>query len=195
MAIEEPSFTLESKAETYEIRHYPKIVVAETVIDGDFESSGGKAFKILAGYIFGDNRAQTKIDMTAPVISQATSEKIAMTAPVIQTKSSSGYAYQFTMPKPYTLQTLPLPNDNRVILKEIPERRIAVFSYSGSWSEEHFNEKLSEFESALKADRIETKGDPIFSRYNSPFVLWFLRRNEIWLELTEKVLGPGASVK
>ncbi len=190
MATEEPTFTVESKSENYEIRKYPKIVVAETVIEGDFESSGGKAFKILAGYIFGDNRARTKIDMTAPVISQATSEKIAMTAPVIQTKNASGYAYQFTMPKPYTLETLPKPNDKRVVLKEIPERRIAVHSYSGSWSEEHFKEELSAFQTALKVDKIETQGDPIFSRYNSPFQLWFLRRNEIWLELSGKAPSP-----
>lgn len=99
MAIEEPQYTVESKALHYEIRKYGPIVVAETRIDSDFENAGNKAFKILAGYIFGANKSKTKIEITASVNQKAISEKIEMTAPVTQTKSTSGFLVQFTMPK------------------------------------------------------------------------------------------------
>ena len=183
MAVEEPEYTVQSKATHYEIRKYGPIVVAETKIDSDFENAGNQAFKILAGYIFGANKSKTKIAMTAPVNQEAVSEKIEMTAPVTQTKGTSGFLVQFTMPKKYTLETLPMPDDSRVQLRQLPARKVAVYTYSGSWSESRYAEKLADFNLNLKSDKIETFAEPLLARYNSPFQLWFLRRNEIWLEV------------
>jgi hypothetical protein len=187
MAIEEPSFSVISKTENYEIRKYGPIIVAETKVDADFEDAGNQAFRILAGYIFGGNKTKTKIAMTAPVnqASKATSEKIAMTAPVSLSQSAKGFLVQFTMPKEYTLETLPVPNDARVELRQMPARTVAVYTYSGFWSESRYLEKLEEFQKALKKNAVQTKGVPEFARYNSPFQIWFLRRNEIWLEVAE----------
>ena len=183
MATQEPTFVLESKKENYEIRKYKSMLVAETKIVAQFDDAGSKAFKILADYIFGNNKSKLKLEMTAPVTQQSQSEKIEMTAPVSQIKTQEGFLVQFTMPEKYTLETIPVPNDLRVELRVIPERLIAVYSYSGSWSESRYEEKLSEFQKALKADGIQVIGEPVFARFNSPFQLWFLRRNEIWLEI------------
>jgi len=181
MAIEEPTYQVERKYESFEVRKYGPILAAQTEIADSFGEAGNKAFRILADYIFGNNSADTKIEMTAPVTQQG--EKIAMTAPVNMTKSTGGFMVQFTMPAKFTRETLPKPNDPRVKIIEIPARRVAVYSYSGSWSETKFQNKLQEFRDALKKEGIETSGEPIFARFNSPFRLWFLRRNEIWLEL------------
>jgi hypothetical protein len=181
MAIEEPKFSVETKASDYEVRKYGVTLVAETKIEGDFESAGNKAFRILADYIFGNNTTQTKIEMTTPVAQQ--SEKIAMTAPVTLAKDTAGYLVQFTMPEKYNMQTIPKPMDGRVVLRESPARKVAVYTYSGSWSEERYNEKLKSFLASLETNSVKTIGNPIFARFNSPFQLWFLRRNEIWIEV------------
>lgn len=183
MAIEEPEYTVESKSTPYEIRKYGPIIVAETKIESDFENAGNQAFRILAAYIFGANKSKTKIAMTAPVNQEAVSEKIEMTAPVTQTKGSSGFLVQFTMPKSYSLENLPTPDDARVELRELPARKVAVFSYSGSWSESRYLEKLASFKVELEKNQVESVGEPVLARYNSPFQLWFLRRNEIWIEV------------
>jgi len=183
MAIEEPEYTVESKAINYEIRKYGAILVAETKVDSDFENAGNQAFRILAGYIFGANKSKTNIAMTAPVKQELVSEKIEMTAPVTQAKGVSGFLVQFTMPKKYSLEALPIPNDSRVQLRQLPARKIAVFTYSGSWSESRYAEKLASFKEDLKRDNIDGVGEPVLARYNSPFQLWFLRRNEIWIEV------------
>ena len=183
MAVEEPEFKLESKTDTYEIRKYPEMLVAETQVNASFEESGSIAFRILADYIFGNNKSKTKIEMTSPVSMQPRSEKIEMTAPVGQIKNSSGYLIQFTMPIKFTMETLPEPNDQRVQIRKIPSRKVSVYRYSGRWTEERYQEKLKEFISELQKDKIQTVGDPVFSRYNPPFIPWFLRRNEIWLEI------------
>lgn len=184
MAIEEPKYTVETQKDLYEIRNYTETLVAETVIDASFDKAGNQAFKILADYIFGNNTSQTKIEMTAPV-SQVKSEKIEMTAPVNLSKAEKGFLVQFTMPAKFNMQTIPQPNDKRVQIRSIPKRKVAVFRYSGSWSEQRYKEKLAQFMSALQKDNIKTIGEPIFARFNSPFQLWFLRRNEIWLEVVQ----------
>ncbi len=194
MAIEEPRYKVESKSDQFEIRSYGDIVVAETVVDADFSEAGNRAFRILASYIFGNNKTKTKIEMTAPVtqVTAATkaekkekSEKIEMTAPVSQVKSSGGYTVQFTMPEKFNLENLPIPIDSRVQLRKVPGRRVAVYSYSGSWSESRYQEKLNDFRESLKKANLKTEGEPVLARFNSPFQLWFLRRNEIWLDLAK----------
>lgn len=189
MAISEPAYSVVSKTSEYEIRLYSATIVAQTLVDEHFEDAGNTAFRILADYIFGNNKAKTKIAMTAPVAQQPVtaqqpiSEKIAMTAPVSQIKNSGGYLVQFTMPAEYKMDTLPEPIDPRVQIIQIPARKMAVYSYSGSWSETRYKNKMKDFNRALLKDNLKTLGEPIFARFNSPFQLWFLRRNEIWFEV------------
>lgn len=168
MAISEPAYSVVSKTSEYEIRLYSATIVAQTLVDEHFEDAGNKAFRILADYIFGNNKAKTKI---------------AMTAPVSQIKNSGGYLVQFTMPAEYKMDTLPEPIDPRVQIIQIPARKMAVYSYSGSWSETRYKNKMKDFNRALLKDNLKTLGEPIFARFNSPFQLWFLRRNEIWFEV------------
>lgn len=184
MAIGEPKYRVEAKTDDFEIRNYEKVLLAQTLVDSDFDEAGNLGFRILANYIFGNNISKTKIDMTAPVIQKPYSEKIAMTAPVSQIKTSKGFIVQFTMPEEYTVDTLPVPNDPRVEIVQVPVRKVAVYSYSGSWSESKFSKKLTQFKEALLKSNIKTVGEPVFARYNSPFQIWFLRRNEIWMEVS-----------
>jgi hypothetical protein len=184
-ALEEPPVRDEIVFKDFVIRNYGPMLVAQTEVEASFNDAGNKAFKILGDYIFGNNISRTKIDMTAPVVQQKNEpEKISMTAPVIQEKSRQGYFVQFTMPSRFTKENLPEPKDLRVAIVEVPARQVAVYSYSGSWSQKRFDEKLTDFRFALERERIQTKGEPLFARFNSPWQLWFLRRNEIWLELS-----------
>lgn len=182
MATEEPKFTVEKRAPQYEIRAYPDVLVAETEIASDFENAGNAGFRILADYIFGNNQAKENIAMTAPV-AQVKSEKIAMTAPVSMTPGGQGFVVQFTMPAKYTLNTLPAPNNPLVRMRLIPARRVAVHTYSGDWSTGNYEKHLDIVRSALAQEGLVTTGEPIFARFDPPFWPWFLRRNEIWLEL------------
>lgn len=185
-AIEEPKYTRTAEFKDFEIRIYNPVLAAQTEVDENFDKAGNKAFRVLADFIFGNNTAKSKINMTAPVIQKpGDSVKISMTAPVIQSKQDSKYLVQFTMPSAFTRETLPQPNDPRVRIVEIPARTLAVFSYSGSWSQSRFEEKLSLFRAALARENIVTIGEPTFARFNSPWQLWFLRRNEIWLEVAK----------
>jgi len=182
MAIEEPKYTVLKTHEDFEVRRYEPYAVAETAIQASFEQSGNDAFSILAGYIFGKNRGSRKIEMTAPVTQTPT--KIAMTAPLTQQSADAGeVVVRFVMPSEWTLETLPEPLDPRVRLREVPGGTVAVIRYSGFWSESRYREHLAKLEAALQREGLQWKGEPVWARYNPPWTPWFLRRNEIWLEV------------
>jgi hypothetical protein len=117
--------------------------------------------------------------MTAPVSQEPTGEKINMTAPVEQQRVKNGWIVSFMMPRSYTLQTLPEPEDARVTLRQVPARRMAAVRYTGFWSEKSYLRHKSELESWIHKKGLTIAGDPVWARYNPPFSPWFLRRNEI----------------
>ena len=63
---------------------------------------------------------------------------------------------------------------------------MAVHRYSGGWSEERYAEHEKILLEALATDRIETLSPPVFARYNAPFTPWFMRRNEVMVEIDWK---------
>jgi len=182
-AIEEPKYTVVREYDGFEIREYAPYLVAEVTVPGPAEEAGNQGFRILAAYIFGKNRGERKISMTAPVAQAPAPIKIEMTAPVTQAAANDGYVVQFSMPSQYTLETLPEPLDPQVKLKEVSGGRVAVIRYSGTWTDRNYKEHLEKLQRGVEAAGLRTTGSPIYSRYNAPFVPWFMRRNEIWLKL------------
>ena len=184
-ATEEPEYRIVRKLEGIEVREYAAYTVAEIVVAGPAGDAGGQAFPILAGYIFGKNKGDRKIAMTAPVTQAAVPVKLEMTAPVTQAAAPGGFLVQFVLPKDVTLASAPEPLDTRVKLREEPPSRVAVIRFSGFWSESNYNEHLAKLQAALRAADLAWSGEPVYSRYNPPFTPWFMRRNEIWLHLAE----------
>ncbi len=183
-AIEEPAYEVTAKIGDVELREYAPYVVAEVRIPGSATEAGNKAFRILASYIFGQNKGQKKLAMTAPVTQTAAPVKLEMAAPVIQSAAPSGYLVQFVLPRGVTLDTAPEPIDQRIVLRQVQPMRVAVIRYSGFWSDANYNRHLAQLEETLRKAGVKWSGEPVYARYNPPFTLWFLRRNEIWLSLS-----------
>jgi hypothetical protein len=179
MAIEEASYTVVDSDNNFELRDYDPYVLAETVVEGNLEEAGDKAFNRLFRYISGANRSREKIAMTAPVSQQPKGEKIKMTAPVGQQRVEEGWAVSFMMPAAYTLETLPEPEAPAITLRQVPAHRMAAVRYSGFWSEKGYLRNKRELESWIQEKGLAIAGDPVWARYNPPFMPWFLRRNEV----------------
>ncbi|MCX7257114.1 MAG: heme-binding protein [Polaromonas sp.] len=183
-ATEEPDFKIIRELEKdIELREYAAYLVAEVEVPGPASEAGNRAFPILAGYIFGKNKGERKLAMTAPVTQAAVPVKLEMTAPVTQTAVADGFLVQFVLPKDVTLATAPEPLDARIKLREVAPSRVAVIRYSGFWSDANYNEHLAKLQAALRAANLVPTGQAVYSRYNAPFTPWFMRRNEIWLRL------------
>jgi len=191
MSIERPKFTLEKQDDDFELRVYEATLIAETSVEGDFSEAGNLGFRRLASFIFGENLAQTKIDMTAPVSQQEPGEKIEMTAPVGQQSDGKKFIISFTMPSNYTMETLPRPKDPEVRIRQLPGRRVAAITYSGTWSEARYQEKLEALRSWVGKQGLTADGEPVFARYNPPIMPWFLRHNEILLDIRTDANQPA----
>lgn len=209
-AIETPRYEVEATlADGIEVRSYAPMIVAETTVTtAEYRRAGNDAFRVLAGYIFGDNQGRRDIAMTAPVeqrrsadgteiamtapVEQRRAEsgsEIAMTAPVEQRAGNEGWVVTFMMPAEWTMDTLPVPNDPRVTLREIPQRRIAAIRFSGTWSDRAFAEREAELKAAVARAGLEMVGEPWTARYDPPWTPWFMRRNEI-LVLVDGPVAP-----
>ena len=183
LAIEEPAYQVVRRLEDIEVREYAPYTVAEVLVAGPASEAGSQAFPILAGYIFGKNKGERKFAMTAPVTQAAVPVKLDMTSPVTQTAAPGGFVVQFVLPRGVTPATAPEPLDARVLLREVAATRVAVIRYSGLWSASNDATHLAKLQAALRAADLTWSGDAVYARYNPPFTPWFLRRNEIWLQL------------
>ena len=186
MATEKAPYTVIKTDDIFELREYAPQVLAEIIVDGDLEGAGSKAFRPLFRYISGDNKSRGKIAMTAPVSQEQTGEKISMTAPVSQQSVQGKWAVSFMMPALHTMENLPTPDDPNIKLRQVPSRRVAAVRYSGFWSEKKFLRYKQELESWITANNLKVIGEPVWARYNPPFTLWFLRRNEILIPIASE---------
>jgi hypothetical protein len=169
--VETPSYEVVGRIDEVEMRLYPKLILA--TVSGD---DGSAPFRILFDYISGNNSGGSKISMTAPVI---TPERIDMTAPVI----SGGGSMSFVVPSKYTVESVPVPNDGRVRIHEVPERKLAVMRFRGWAREKSVEKQRARLLSVLQRNGVETVGAPFLMRYNSPWTPGFMRRNEIGIEI------------
>lgn len=188
MAIEEPKFSLAIKDGAFELRDYAASVVAEVSVTGKQDDAGRKGFSKLAGYIFGSNTTREKIAMTAPVTKISKGQKIAMTAPVTQIagkdQGAGEWLVRFTMPARYRLEDLPLPRDPAVSLHNEPPVRLAVLRFSGLAGEAKVADATDRLLSWVAVRGLIVAGPSRISRYNPPWTLWFLRRNEVMVPVS-----------
>ena len=179
MAIEEARFTVLERDKEFELRQYEPQIVAETLVEGNFEEVGNQGFRRLFDYISGNNQKTQSIPMTAPVTQEVGGEKIPMTAPVGQERTGEKWRITFLMPLHYTMEELPIPLDPNIGLKIIPGRLMATIRYSGTWSKKNFQENETQLLAWIAQHGLKPVGEPVWARYNPPFTPWFMRRNEV----------------
>ena len=175
MAIEEPDFKILVDEGELEIRSYDEYLVAETAVEGSFDTASRKGFRRVAGYIFGENKN-----------SIGQSEKIQMTAPVTVKPDNEGWVLHFVMPSNYDISELPVPNNNSILLKKIEAHLAAVITFSGFTTDAKIQDKTEELKIWLKKKDFKIAGPQQIARYNDPFTLPWLRRNEIIFKVTAR---------
>lgn len=159
--------------------------MAETIVRGQsFEDAGNRAFRSLFGYITGANVSRQSVEMTAPVV-QAPSARIAMTAPVVQRGDDDGFVVAFVLPASMTEATAPVPTGRDVTLRTVPESLVAAARFSGRWLKTSFDTERESLLANVAAAGLTARGEPRFARFNPPYTPWFLRHNEVLVDVSE----------
>ena len=122
-SIEEYPYSVVKSYDGFEIREYEaSLFTSVKMATNKYEEASSSGFRVLAGYIFGNN---------------SDSQKIAMTSPVAMTMNDS-MTMMFMVPRNLKKDELPKPNDSRITLQEEPAKTVAAIKFSG-WAN---NEKL-----------------------------------------------------
>lgn len=165
--IETYAFTIIDTYETIEIRQYEaSLFTSVEMPSNNYRETSSKGFSVLAGYIFGGNDK---------------GEKIAMTSPVAMSLKDST-TMLFLVPKKYTRDNLPVPNDSSIEFKNIPEKRVAAISFGGWASDSKIAAFKSKLITALNTKGIDYTDNFYFLGYNAPMEV-FNRKNEVIVEL------------
>jgi len=165
--IETYAFTIIDSYETIEIRQYEaSLFTSVQMSSNNYRKTSSKGFSVLAGYIFGGNDKEEKIAMTSPV--------------AMSLKDST--TMLFLVPKKYTRDNLPVPNDSSIEFKDVPEKKVAAISFGG-WANDS---KIASFKKkligVLNSKGIKYTDNFYFLGYNAPMEV-FNRKNEIIVEL------------
>jgi len=183
-AIEAPSHSVEKEANGYEVRVYEPFIVAEVTVEGDRGSAMNNSFRQLADFIFGNNREEAKISMTAPVIERAHGlDLVASDAKAPGEGGPERHVVTFVMPREYTLETLPTPHNDGITIRRVEGGRYAVASFSGYARAKAVAENTEALMTALERDGVATAGGPLLAQYDPPWTLPWNRRNEVLIPL------------
>ncbi len=164
-----PAYDVVARAGKLEVRTYPALVEARTVVDAhDFERALAAGFGRLACFVFGANTAHQDLAMTTPVLTEMHEGRYSMT---------------FLMPARRTLASLPTPDDPRIELREAPARQVAALAFHGRFTAHNVGRHEHELLRQVIDAGLVGKGSVALAGYDSPATLPFLRRNELWLHV------------
>lgn len=179
---EEPDYRVLVTDGDYQLRDYPAITVAETLVEGARKASLSAGFRTLADYIFAKSRDGEKIAMTAPVI-QDGGDPMASDPPLFDDGLEGAWRTRFVMPAGRGADDLPQPPDG-IELVELPARKVAVVSFSGAADDKLLAAQEDRLRGWLARRGEKCEAEPEFAFYNSPMIPGPLRRNEVWLPLS-----------
>jgi len=166
---EQQPYEVVQRFRDFEVRAYPPSAVVEVTVPGSFENAGNRAFGSLFGYISGRNQASRSISMTAPVLQGSA--------------SGGGHAVAFVLPADIPADLAPAPNDDALVVRRMAATTTAAMTYSGRWTQDSYDRHCAMLLDAVAREGLVTVGEPRFARYNPPFTPWFLRRNEVLVDL------------
>ncbi len=164
----------------FEIRRYPPMLLAETVVTNarDRKQALEKGFRLLAEYIFAKSRPGQKIAMTAPVLSDHRQGEGVSASD----EGGDGWRVRFIMPRTYTRDTLPSAPAG-IGITELPGRRVAAVRFAGLASDAVLQQKEAELRSWLDTRGEVETGRVEYAFYDAPFIPGPLRRNEVLIPL------------
>jgi len=179
---EEPDFRALISDGDYQIRDYPAVTVAETVVEGPRRDALGRGFRRLADYIFAKSREGEKLEMTVPVM-QDGGDPMASDPPLFDDDLEGAWRTRFVMPSGRSSGDLPDPPEG-VELVELPPRKVAVVSFSGNADDRLLSQQEDRLRGWLARRGEASEAEPEYAFYNSPMIPGPLRRNEVWLALS-----------
>ncbi len=188
MAADIPDYIVQRElGKNIELREYPSSLIAKVSVTGARADAANDAFRVLAGFIFGDNARSEKIAMTAPVTQIPQEGRYQESRHQENTdEGQQSWTVDFRMPSQYGRENLPAPENDLISIEELSSYRAIAIRFNGGWDVKNLQSHRQELDAALKQyPEIKIEGAPIYAFYNAPFVPKFMRRNEVMYRIGE----------
>jgi hypothetical protein len=179
---EEPGFRPLATDGDHQIREYPALTVAETLVNGPRREALDQGHQILADYLLAKSRDGEALPMMNPVM-QDGGDPMGSDPPLFDDDLEGAWRTRFVMPDGLSADELPDPPEG-VQLVELPARKVAVVSFSGRATDELLAEQEDRLRGWLAKRGERSNGEPEYAFYNSPMIPGPMRRNEVWLALS-----------
>jgi len=179
---EEPGFRPLATDGDHQIREYPALTVAETVVNGPRRDALDQGHRILADYLLAKSRDGEALPMANPVL-QDSGDPMGSDPPLFDDDLEGAWRTRFVMPAGRGADDLPDPPEG-IGLVELPPRKVAVVSFSGRATDNLLAEQEDRLRGWLAKRGERSNGEPEYAFYNSPMIPGPLRRNEVWLALS-----------
>ena len=181
--VESARYFVVAASEEYEVREYPESVIAEVTVFGSLDAAANEGFSILSGYLLGANEAKVRLPMMTPV-GESLADPAALSAlGVDANRGDSVHTVVFTMSEKYTLPILPKPTDARIVLSKLPTRFVAAMRFGWYPTVVRVAEAEARLLALLERDGRNPVGEVELARYDAPFSMPLLLRNEILVEV------------
>jgi hypothetical protein len=165
----------------FELRAYPEIIVAETMIEGPRKEALSQGFRVLANYIFAKSRGGEQLPMTVPVL-QDSGQATTADGVMFDDTAEGHWRVRFVMPEGREPDDLPEPPTG-IDLVAVPTRRVGAIKFSGVADDDRLIEQEDLLRGWLQRRDEHVGGEPEYAFYNSPMIPPPLRRNEVLLPL------------
>ena len=164
-----PKYEIISQNNYIEIRRYNKLNVITTTEPLPYKEATHSGFRTLANYIFGNNKDNIKIPMTAPVITSF--------------PNNENIDIAFIMNENYSIDNLPKPKTEKITLQELELGKVAVIKF-GLWATpKRIQTKKNRLETYLNNNSIQYSTEFLVAQYNSPWIMPPFRKNEILVSI------------
>ena len=160
----EPKYELLEKYDNIEVREYGEYIIAKTSINKNYDSSENNMFKTLASYIFGNNHDNQKLSMTAPVTTVT---------------SENSFEMIFYMLEVQSVDELPNTDIKNITFEKLKLGKCAVISFSWFTTEKAIMKYKNLLNEYIEKNNLSTISPFMVNRYDPPWRLPFMRRNEI----------------
>ena len=171
MSYETPDYKIIEKEGQFEIRLYEAYIIAEVALEKK-EKISSMGFRRIFNYISGQNSKK---------------ESIAMTVPVFNREAGKKYYTAFVMPSKYNDKSLPLPDDPEIKIEKVASKKMAAYRFNGIVSQENISKHEKILFQWLEKKDYTILSEARLARYNSPFSIPILRRNEILFDVAKKI--------
>ncbi|HKL47394.1 MAG TPA: heme-binding protein [Candidatus Izemoplasmatales bacterium] len=162
-------YTVIQKDGPIELREYDDILLASTQTPINIKQNSG--FSRIFNYISGENKENTKISMTTPVVTYEENNRLVT---------------GFYVPSKYNKETVPKPNKDMVFINELESSLYAVIKFKGKWTEKNYDQHDQILLNYLKDSQYKIVSQRFVFRYQPPMFPGFLRRNEIAYQIILK---------